>query len=52
MYVGDLSCDLGVAKTTAHRILIEELLLRSVCSVLVPNPTVLSEKNKQDRVDC
>ena len=50
MSVRQLSDSLEVEMTSIYRVLTEELKLRSVCSVWVP--TVLSEKNKRDRVDC
>ena len=50
MSIRDLSSRSDVPTTTVYRILTEQLKLQSVCSVWVS--TVLTAKNKRDRVDC
>lgn len=46
-YIGE---SLQLSKTTVHRILVDELLFRKVCSVWVPHH--LTIENKLKRVDC
>lgn len=41
---------LNLSRTTVHRILVEDLLFRKVCSVWVPH--ALTEENRQKRVTC
>ena len=50
MSLCQLASDAGLSESTDYRILTEELHLKSYCSVWVP--TVLTEKNKADRIQC